>query len=125
MEQRASFEPLEAIVIRFDRGIDILQASRLEDTLSGVKSAPWVFLDLTNTSWFDKRTLHKMCQIDEGLRRRGSRLLLIGATGAVRRILEVTNLCVLFHKNATLNAEPQSCDAHVTSHFSMNAPQTF
>lgn len=99
----------------------MLQCSRLEKTLVDAPKIQRVFLDLTKTTFIDSYALSTLNRFDQTLKGRGCRLVLIGAKGAVRRLLEDSNLYALFDNKRT-KAEV-SPEARATRY--SNVPLTF
>jgi HptB-dependent secretion and biofilm anti anti-sigma factor len=99
MESQASASPGAGsltFVIELQGEFDLSDCDRLRDAFSTVASANLIVIDLQKTTYVDSSALKCLFDLRRDTQRRGARLVLVGLTPLVKRILEICRFDQLF-----------------------------
>lgn len=83
---------------------DLAQRARVTELFESVLAEPVVALDLERTTYVDSITLGCIIRLNSDLGERGGRLFVVGASAAVKRILDVTGLSAVLPGADALDA---------------------
>jgi anti-anti-sigma factor len=87
----APFE-LDAFIISLVGDFDIAERARLLDACAIAMSAAVVVIDLKKTRYLDSTVLECIVALRHAVAERGARLVLVGLSPDIRRIVEICNL---------------------------------
>lgn len=112
--EQGPFE-LDAFVISLVGEFDIAERARLLDAFAIVTTAAVVVIDLAETRYLDSTVIECIVALKHAVAERGARLVLVGLSPDIRRIVEICNL------ERLLEIRPSLGD--VTSELSGDAPR--
>src|SRR5580658_6591328 len=95
-------EALDVFVIELVGEFDFSESERLTDTFAITKTAPLVFVDLSNVSYLDSTALQCLVDLRNARCGRGVGLVLLGVQPAIARLFEITKLADVFDMRSSL-----------------------
>jgi anti-sigma B factor antagonist len=91
-----------ATVIALKGEFDLAQRERVQEVFSAALGEPLVIVDMSGTTYADSTVLSALLKLNTDLQARGGKLILVGPSAMVQRILAVTGLGTVFEVRATL-----------------------
>lgn len=97
----------ECVVVTLSGEIDVACSEEVTGALleaAGTEPAPrWLCCDLSAVTFFDSTGLSALVTARQACEPRGIEMVLVGATGSVSRVLQLTALDTVFEQFATLD----------------------
>jgi len=90
-------------VIQLEGEFDLAERDRLTDAFAIAHSAPIVVVNLERTAFIDSSVLQCLMVLHVATQKRGAKLILAGAHGTVRRLLDVTQMDKVFDLRSSVN----------------------
>ncbi len=100
--QEKPFE-LDAFIISLEGDFDLAERARLLDAFAIATSAAVVVVDLKKTRYLDSTVLECIMALRRAVIERGARLVLVGLSADIRRIVEICDLQRLLEIRTSLD----------------------
>ncbi len=101
-----SASKVSALVIHLEGEFDLAERDRLMDAFAIAQNTPVVIVNLERSSYIDSSVLQCLMALHLSTQKRGTKLILLGVHGTIRRLLEVTRTDALFDVRNTLSDVP-------------------